>query len=72
MDSAGLQETFLNALRKGSIPTTFFLINGVQMKGLVKAFDAYTVVVESAGQQKLLFKHALSTLIPEERVELRA
>jgi len=42
------------------------------MKGLVKAFDAYTVVVESAGQQKLLFKHALSTLIPEERVELRA
>lgn len=72
METSGLQEAFLNALRRDRIPATFFLMNGFQMKGLVKAFDAYTVLVESGGQQKMIFKHALSTLIPEQRVELFA
>ena len=70
MDSLGLQEAFLNAIRKDGIPTTFFLVNGFQMKGLVKAFDNYTLIVESGGEQKLIFKHALSTLIPERIVLL--
>ncbi|MDO4732844.1 MAG: RNA chaperone Hfq [Bacillota bacterium] len=72
MSSAGLQDAFLNALRKSSSPATFFLVNGVQMKAVLRAFDEYTLLLESGGQQKLLFKHALSTLIPEKRLDLHA
>lgn len=71
MESQGLQEMFLNALRKNGTPTTFFLINGFQMKGVVKAYDQYTLILESGGQQKMVFKHALSTLIPDVAVEWR-
>lgn len=69
MEPRGLQETFLNALRKSGTPTTFFLVNGFQMKGVVKAYDQYTLILESGGQQKLVFKHALSTLIPDTVIE---
>ena len=70
MDAIGLQERFLNALRRDGILTTFFLVNGFQMKGVVKAFDNYTLIVDSGGKQQLVFKHALSTLIPDEHVDL--
>lgn len=68
----GLQEQFLNSLRKASIPATFYLVNGFQMKGLVRAFDDYTVVVECNGCRQLVFKHAVSTIAPHRPVELPA
>jgi len=71
MKPAGLQEMYLNVLRKEAIPATFFLINGFQMKGVITAFDPYTLVLESNGAQELVYKHALSTIIPVRPVDLR-
>ena len=72
MKSSGLQEQFLNAIRKQSIPAAFYLVNGFLMKGVLKAFDDYTLVLESDGAQKLVFKHAVSTIIPSQTVDLVA
>ena len=65
-----LQDTFLNQARRGKIMLTIFLVNGVQLKGIVSSFDNFTVLISSGHQQKLIFKHAVSTIIPAESVEL--
>lgn len=59
-----LQDNFLNMARKEKMPVTIFLTNGFQIRGLVKAFDNYTVVLDSEGKQQLIYKHALSTIVP--------
>ncbi len=59
-----LQDVFLNLVRKEKTGITIFLINGFQLKGTVKGFDNYTVVIESEGKQQLVYKHAISTIIP--------
>ncbi len=59
-----LQDAFLNLVRKEKIPVTIFLINGFQIKGLVKGFDNFTVIVEIDGKQQLVYKHAISTVAP--------
>lgn len=66
----GLQEQFLNSLRRAAIPATFYLINGFQMKGTVAAFDDYTLLIDSANGCQMVFKHAVSTILPHRRVEL--
>lgn len=70
MKSPGLQEQFLAAISRDKIAATFYLINGYQMKGLVKAFDDYTVLIECGKDQELIFKHAISTIIPFHHVIL--
>lgn len=70
MKSVSLQDYFLNTLRKENIPTTLFLINGFKLKGMIKAFDLFTVFVESGGEQQMIFKHAISTIIPDYPVDL--
>lgn len=70
MRSQGLQELFLNAIRKQGVPATFYLVNGFLMKGVLRAFDDYTLVLESDGAQKLVFKHAVSTIIPCRSIDL--
>lgn len=59
-----LQDIFLNNARKGRIPVTIYLMNGVQLKGFVKGFDSFTVVLDSEGKQQLVYKHAISTVAP--------
>lgn len=59
-----LQDAFLNQLRKENIPTTVFLINGFQLKGIVRGFDNFTVILESEGKQSMVYKHAISTVSP--------
>ena len=59
-----LQDTFLNQARKDRIPVTVFLTNGFQMRGTVKGFDSYVIVLDSEGKQQLIYKHAVSTIIP--------
>ena len=59
-----LQDTFLNQIRKENLPVTIFLINGFQIKGSVKGFDNYTVVLDVEGKQQLIYKHAISTISP--------
>ncbi len=59
-----LQEIFLNQARKDKIPVTIFLTNGFQFKGMVRGFDNFTVVLDSEGKQQLVYKHAISTIVP--------
>lgn len=63
-----LQDAFLNQLRKENIPVTIFLVNGFQLKGLVRGFDNFTVILESDGKQMMVYKHAISTISPSRPV----
>ncbi len=65
-----LQDTFLNYVRKEKTAVTIFLVNGFQIKGLVKGFDNFTVVVEIDGKQQLVYKHAISTVAPVRPINL--
>lgn len=59
-----LQDAFLNHVRKEKTPVTIFLVNGFQIKGLVRGFDNFTVIVEQDQKQQLVYKHAISTVAP--------
>lgn len=59
-----LQDAFLNQVRKEKTPVTIYLVNGFQIKGMVKGFDNFTVVVEMEQKQQLVYKHAISTVAP--------
>ena len=68
----GLQEQFLNSMCRSGIPATFYLVNGFQMKGVLKAFDDYTMLVDSSGGCQMVFKHAISTIQPLRQLDLNA
>lgn len=59
-----IQDNFLNQARKENIVVVIHLVNGFQLKGLVKGFDNFTVVLESMGKQQMIYKHAISTITP--------
>lgn len=66
-----LQDTFLNQLRKESMLTTIFLVNGYQIKGVIRSFDQFTVLIDVEGKQQLVYKHAISTVIPMRNISLQ-
>ncbi|MEA4903121.1 RNA chaperone Hfq [Desulfitobacterium sp.] len=59
-----LQDTFLNQARKENMPVTIYLVNGFQLKGIVRGFDNYVVVLDFDGKQQMIYKHAISTVMP--------
>ncbi len=59
-----LQDSFLNQIRKENAAVIIYLINGFQLRGLVRGFDNFTVVIENDGKQQLVYKHAISTITP--------
>ena len=67
-----LQDAFLNQLRRERTNITVFLVNGFQMHGVIRAYDGFTVVLDSDGRQQLIYKHAISKIIPPRPVELNA
>jgi len=67
-----LQDSFLNQLRKDKSTVTMFLMNGFQLHGVVKSFDGFTVVLDSDGKQQLIYKHAISTVVPPRPIALDA
>lgn len=69
---ANLQDLFLLSARRARMPVTVFLVNGFQMRGIVTGFDSFVVVLESDGKQQMLYKHAISTLVPVSPMDLRA
>lgn len=69
--TVNIQDQFLNQLRKESIPVTVFILNGFQLRGQVKGFDNFTVIVETEGRQQLVYKHAISTFAPQKNVQLK-
>lgn len=65
-----LQDAFLNQARRDRLMVTVFLMNGFQMKGIVRGFDSFVVILDSEGKQLMIYKHAISTLIPPQPMEL--
>ncbi len=65
-----LQDVFLNQLRKEKIPVVIYLLNGVRLKGIIKGFDNFAIMIKEGGQQ-LIYKHAISTIVPERDVDVR-
>jgi len=59
-----LQDSFLNQVRKENLPVTIYLVNGFQLKGVVRGFDNFTVILENEGKPLLVYKHAISTVTP--------
>ncbi|RAV20540.1 RNA chaperone Hfq [Paenibacillus contaminans] len=66
--SINIQDNFLNSLRKESIPVTVYLTNGFQIRGVIKAFDNFTIIIDSEGRQQMVYKHAISTFTPSRSV----
>ena len=65
-----LQDTFLNSVRKTKTPLTIFLVNGVKLQGVVSWFDNFCVLLRRDGQSQLVYKHAISTIMPSQPVQL--
>jgi host factor-I protein len=65
-----LQDTFLNSVRKAKTPLTIFLVNGVKLQGVVSWFDNFCVLLRRDGQSQLVYKHAISTIMPAQPVQL--
>ena len=65
-----LQDTFLNTVRKSKTPLTIFLVNGVKLQGVVTWFDNFCVLLRREGQIQLVYKHAISTIMPSQPVQL--
>ncbi len=65
-----LQDVFLNQARKDRIPVTFFLVNGFQFKGVVRGFDSYIVIADCDGKQYVIYKHAISTIVPARAINI--
>ena len=65
-----VQDVFLNHLRKNKTPVTIFLVNGVKLQGIVTWFDNFSVLLRRDGQSQLVYKHAISTIMPAQPVQL--
>lgn len=69
-NTENLQDLILNEVRKEHTPVTLFLMNGFQLKGIVTGFDSFIVVLSSEGRQQMIYKHAISTLVPLQPVRI--
>ena len=65
-----LQDVFLNAVRKQKVPVTMFLVNGVKLQGVITWFDNFSVLLRRDGHSQLVYKHAISTVMPAMPVQL--
>ena len=65
-----LQDAFLNYIRREKIPVTLFLMNGFQLRGVVRSFDSFIVLIDADGRQQMIYKHAISTVAPARPVSL--
>ena len=65
-----VQDFFLNYVRKENIPVVIYLVNGFQIRGLVRGFDNFSVIIENEGKQQLVYKHAVSTISPATKVSI--
>lgn len=65
-----VQDVFLNYIRKNKTPVTVFLVNGVKLQGIVTWFDNFSVLLRRDGHTQLVYKHAISTIMPSTTVQL--
>ncbi len=66
-----LQDQFLNLLRKNKVPVTMFLVKGVKLQGIVTWFDNFSILLRRDGQSQLVYKHAVSTIMPSQPIDVR-
>ena len=69
-EKQNLQDTFINHVRKTKIPKTVFLINGVKLQGIITWFDSFCILLRREGQSQLVYKHAISTIMPSQDINL--
>ncbi len=69
-NNKSLQDSYLNQLRKDKLQVVIYLTNGVRLKGVIKAFDNFVILLKETSQQ-LIYKHAISTIVPEKDLDLR-
>ena len=69
-DKQNLQDAFLNHIRKNKVSVTIFLVNGVKLQGVVTWFDNFCVLLRRDGQSQLVYKHAISTIMPSTPISL--
>ena len=69
-DKQNLQDAFLNHVRKAKVPVTIFLINGVKLQGVITWFDNFSVLLRRDAHSQLVYKHAISTIMPAAPVQL--
>lgn len=69
--NTNLQDAFLTLARRKNVPLTVFLVNGFQMRGTVRGFDPFVVLLDVEGRQQMLYKHAISTVVPLGAIDLR-
>ena len=67
---SSLQDTFLNSVRKNKNPVTLFLVNGVKLQGVITWFDNFSVLLRREGTVQLVYKHAISTIMPSLPIDL--
>ena len=67
-----LQDNFLTRARRGKLNVTVFLMNGYQLRGVIAGFDSFVVVLMTDNKQQVIYKHAISTIVPERALELEA
>ena len=63
-EAINLQEAILSEVRREKIPVTLFLMNGFQLRGVITGYDSFVVVLVTEGKQQMIYKHAISTLVP--------
>ncbi|MCC8356299.1 MAG: RNA chaperone Hfq [Oscillospiraceae bacterium] len=68
--SQNLQDSFLNQARRERMLVTVFLMNGFQLRGVIRGFDSFVVMVDSDGKQQMIYKHAISTVVPARALAL--
>ena len=63
-EQLNLQDAILKEVRRDKVPVTLFLMNGFQLRGTITGYDSFVVVLVSEGKQQMIYKHAISTLVP--------
>jgi host factor-I protein len=67
-----LQDLFLNSVRKSKTPVTMFLVKGVKLQGIITWFDNFSVLLRRDGQSQLIYKHAISTIMPSQHIDVES
>lgn len=69
-ETMNLQDAILKEVRRDKVPVTLFLMNGFQLRGIITGFDSFVVVLVTDGKQQMIYKHAISTIVPERPIPL--
>lgn len=70
MKGKSLQDPYLNTLRKGNVQVNVYLVSGIKLTGYIESFDQFVVVLRDSKNNQMIYKHAISTVVPSEKITL--